>query len=145
MKTNVKRKSYHLLWQPAINSCLDRTSESIDEGALKPNRNTKKFCVKRPNQPQKHSTSIELPFEGPSRRGNGGRACHKHKESMVRVIKSPYHSNPQLLDVNRSKLHPLVRNLFHAKVRQAPLTGRLKFYSENWEKLTQDVNILPIL
>ena len=145
MKTNVKRKSYHLLWQPVINSCLDRTSESIHVVALKPNRKTKKSCAKRPNQHQKHSTGTGLPFEGPSRGGIGRRACHKHKESMVRVIKSPYDSNPQLLDVNRSKLHPLVRNLFHAKVRQAPLTGRLKFYSENWEKLTQDVNILPIL
>ena len=39
--------------------------------------------------------------------------CHKHRASMVRVIKSPYHSTPQLLYVDRSKVHPLVRNLFH--------------------------------
>ena len=64
---------------------------------------------------------------------------------MVRVIKSPYLNTPQLLDVDRSKVHPLVRNLFHIKERQAPLAGRLKFYSENWEKLTQDVNILSIV
>ena len=60
---------------------------------------------------------------------------------MVKVIKSPYLNTPQLLDVDRSKVRPLVRNLFHVKDRQAPLAGRLKFYPENWEKLTQDVNI----
>ena len=62
---------------------------------------------------------------------------------MVRVKKSPYLNTPQLLDVDKSKVHPLVRNLFQAKVRQFALTGKLKFYSENWGKLTQDVNILP--
>ena len=61
---------------------------------------------------------------------------------MVRVIKSPYPNTPQLLDLGKSKLHHLVRNFFHVKARQAPLAGRLKFYLENWEKLTQDVNIL---
>ena len=70
--------------------------------------------------------------------------CHKQRESMVRVIKSPYPNTPQLLDVGKSKLHHLVRNFFHVKARQAPLAGRLKFYLENWEKLTQDVNILSI-
>ena len=71
--------------------------------------------------------------------------CHKHKYSMVRVIKSPYINTPQLLDVDKFKVHLLVRNLFQVKVRQAPLAGRLKFYSENWEKLTKDVNILSIV
>ena len=70
--------------------------------------------------------------------------CQKHRGSMVRVIKSPYLNTPQLLDLDRSKVHPLVRNLFLVKARQAPLAERLKFYSENWEKLTQDVNILSI-
>ena len=64
---------------------------------------------------------------------------------MIRVIKSPYLNIPQLLDVDRSKVDPLVRNLFHAKTGQAPLKGRLKFYSENWEKIIQDVNILSIV
>ena len=64
---------------------------------------------------------------------------------MVRVIKSPYLNTPQLLDVDRSKVHPLVRSLFYVKARQAPLAGRLKFYSENWENVTQDVNILSIV
>ena len=64
---------------------------------------------------------------------------------MVRVTKSSYLNTSQVLDVGRSKVHPLVRNLFHVKVRQAPLAGRLKFYSENWGKLTQDVNILSII
>ena len=64
---------------------------------------------------------------------------------MVRVIKSRYLNTPLLLDVDRSKAHPLVRNLLHVKARQAPLAGRLKSYSENWEKLTQDVNFLSIV
>ena len=64
---------------------------------------------------------------------------------MVRVIKSPFLNTPQHLDVDRSKVHPLVKNLFHVKVRQAPLAERLKFYSENLEKLTEDVNILSIV
>ena len=44
-----------------------------------------------------------------------------------------------------SKVHPLVTKLSHVKTRQAPMAGRLKFYSENWEILTQDVNILSIV
>ena len=52
---------------------------------------------------------------------------------------------PQVLDVDRSKVHHLIRNLFYVKARQAALAGRLKFYSENWEKLTQDLNILSIV
>ena len=39
----------------------------------------------------------------------------------------------------------MVRNFCYVKVRLAPLAGRLKFYLENWEKLTQDVNILSIV
>ena len=60
---------------------------------------------------------------------------------MVRVIKSPYLNTPQLLDVDRSKVHPLVRNLFLVKARQTPLAGRLKFL----EKATQDMSILSIV
>ena len=30
-------------------------------------------------------------------------------------------------------------------MRKTPLAGRLNFYSESWEKLTQDVNILSIV
>ena len=45
---------------------------------------------------------------------------------MVRVIKSPYLKTPQLLDVDRSKVRPLVSNLFRVKARQAPQAGRLK-------------------
>ena len=63
---------------------------------------------------------------------------------MVRKIKSPYLNIPQILDVDRSKVQPLVRNLFHFKVRQAPQAIRLKFHLKNWEKLTQDLNILSV-
>ena len=138
-----------------IKSCLGRTSERIGALTLKPSRNTKKFCVRRLNRHQQHLARIDRPFEGALQhhhmeevvggvhhKHSSSEQCRKHRGSMVRVIKSPYLNTPQLLDVDRSKVHPLVRNLFHIKERQAPLAGRLKFYSENWEKLTQDVNIL---
>ena len=137
---------------------MGRTSERIGVLTLKPSRNTKKFCVRRPIRHQQHSAKIDRPFEealqhhhmeevveGVHHKHSSLEQCHKHRGSTVRVIKSPYLNTPQLLDVDRSKVHPLVRNLFHIKERQAPLAGRLKFYSENWEKLTQDVNILSIV
>ena len=134
---------------------MGRTSERIGVLTLKPNRNAKKFCVRRPNRHQQHSARIDRPFEGALQHHRMEEVVegvhhkhspleqrHKHRGSTVIVIKSPYLNTPQLLDVDRSKVHPLVRNLFHIKERQAPLAGRLKFYSENWEKLTQEVNIL---
>ena len=98
----------------------------------------------RPNQHQQHSAGIDRPFEGTLQhyhmkevvegvhhKYSSLEPCHKHRGSMTRVIKSPYLNTPQLLDVDRSKVHPLVRNLFLVKTRQAPLAGKLKFYSEN--------------
>ena len=125
---------------------------------LKTKQKYQEVLHNRPNRHQQHSTRIDRPFEGALQhhhmeevvegvhhKHSSLEQCHKHRGSMVRVIKSPYLNTPQLLDVDRSKVHPLVRNLFHIKERQAPLAGRLKFYSENWEKLTQDVNILSIV
>ena len=139
-------------------TCLGRTSERIGVLTLKSSRNTKKFCVKRPNQYQQHSAGIDRPFEeavqhhhmeevveGVPHKYSLLQQCHKQRSTMVRVPKSSYLNTPQLLDVDKSKVHPLVRNLLHVKVRRAPLAGRLKFYSENWEKLTQDLNILSIV
>ena len=107
------------------------------------------FCVKGPNQHQQHSAGIDCPFEGALQHHHIEKVmgdvhhkhslleqCHKRRESMVRVIKSPYLNTPQLLDVGKSKVHLLVRNVFHAKARQDPLAGRLKFYLENWETQT---------
>ena len=136
---------------------MARTSERIGVLALKPSRNTKKLCVKRPNRHQQHSAETDRPFEGAfehhmeevvegvHHKHSLLDQYHKHKDSMVRVIKSPYLNNPQFLHVDKSKVHHLVRNLFQVKVRQAPLAGRLKFHSENWGKLTQNVNILSIV
>ena len=125
---------------------------------LKLSRNTRKLCVKRPNRPLQHSAGINRPFEGALQHHHMEQVvecvhlkhspleqCFKHRESMVRVIKSPYLNTPQLLDLDRSKVRLSVRNLFHVKARQALLDGRVKFYSENWGKLTQDVNILVIV
>ena len=105
-------------------SCLGRTSERISVLALKPSRNTKKFCVKRPNKHQNHSAGTALLFEGTlqhhmeevvegvHQKHSSLEQCNKHKDSIIRVIKSPYLNIPRLLDVDRSKVHPLVRNLF---------------------------------
>ena len=125
---------------------------------LKLSRNTRKLCVKRPNRPLQHSAGINRPFEGALQHHHMEQVvecvhlkhsplqqCFKHRESMVRVIKSPYLNTPQLLDLDRSKVRLFVRNLFHVKARQALVDGRVKFYSENWGKLTQDVNILVIV
>ena len=125
---------------------------------LKTKQKYQEVLHKRPNRHQKHSTRIDRPFEGALQHHHMEEVvegmhhkhslleqCHKQRGSMVRVIKSPYLNTPHLLDVDRSTVHPLVRDLFHVKARQAPLAGRLKFYSENWKKLTQDVNILSIV
>ena len=54
---------------------MGKTSERIDVLALKRSRNTKKFCVKRPNPHQKHSAGIDCPLEGNplAPYGKGGR------------------------------------------------------------------------
>ena len=88
---------------------------------------------------------MEEVVEGVHHKHSSLKQCHAHRGSTVRVIKSPYLNTPKLLDVDRSKVHPLVRNLFHIKERQAPLAGRLTSYLRNWEKLTQNVNILSIV
>ena len=69
-------------------SCLGRTSERIGVLALKPSRNTKKFCVKRPNRHQQHSTEIELPFEG---------TLQHHIEEVVRDVHHKYFSLDQCM------------------------------------------------
>ena len=66
----------------------------------------------------------------------------KHKDSMIRIITAPCLNFPQLLDENRFKVHPSVTKCFSIKERHAPLAERLNFFSEIWEQLTQDLNIL---
>ena len=60
-------------------------------------------------------------------------------------LATPYFNIPVLVNVEILKIHLLVKNLFDTKVQHAPLTGRLKFRFRNWEKLTQDGNILSIV
>ena len=62
----------------AIKSCLGRTSKRIGVLTLKPSRNTKKFCVRRPNLQQQHSATIDRPFEGALR--------HHHMEEVVEGV-----------------------------------------------------------
>ena len=112
----------------AIKSCFGRTSERIGVIAFKPSRNTKKFCVKTPTTfKRKRPPHLKDPSRCSMEEVVEG---HKHKDSMVRAIKSPFLNTPQQLGVDNSKVHPWVRNLFQVIMRQAPLTGRLKFYSE---------------
>ena len=61
---------------------------------------------------------------------------------MSNKVALPQHSTTSAS--RKVKSTSLVRNLFYVKARQAPLAGRVKFYSKNWEKLTQYVNILSI-
>ena len=108
---------------------------------LKTKQRYQEVLLRRPNRQQQHSARIDRPFEGALLRHHmvmeevvkgvyhkhsSLEQCHKHRSSIVRVIKSPCLNTPELLDVDR-----LNRNLFHVKERQAPLAGRLKFYSEN--------------
>ena len=60
---------------------------------------------------------------------------------MVRVMKSPYLNTPQPLDVDRSKVYPLVRNLFHDKARQAPLAGRREPRGKVTNKFRNEENV----
>ena len=73
---------------------------------------------------------------------------HRHKHhfpNKVSIQLAPCFNTPQLLDVDLKEVHPLIRNLLDSKIKQAPLAGRLRFYLKNWEKLTQDPNILAIV
>ena len=47
---------------------------------------------------------------------------------------------------NVSRVHPFVRALFPKNpIPEVRLAGRLKFFSSNWSKLTQDPSILNIV
>ena len=105
-----------------------KTKQKYQEGLHKETKSTPTAFSR--NKPPFRGSPPSLSYG----RGGGGHApqnylleqCHKHRGTMFRVIKSPYLNTPQHLDVDRSKVHPLVRTLFHGKARQVPLTGRLK-------------------
>ena len=44
-----------------------------------------------------------------------------------------------------TNVHPLVKNLFAGKIPNLQLVGRLVHFRKNWEKLTQDQEILPVV
>ena len=44
-----------------------------------------------------------------------------------------------------TNVHPLVKNLFTGKIPNLQLAGRLAHFSKNWEKLTQDQEILSVV
>ena len=69
----------------------------------------------------------------------------RQARDLADSLTTPYFNIPVLVDVEILKIHLLLKNLFNIKVQHAPLTGRLKFPLRNWEKLTQDGNILSIV
>ena len=43
-------------------------------------------------------------------------------------------------------VHDLVKNIFHVKISpRLPLTGRVKYFAKNWEKITKDPAVLNIV
>ena len=126
---------------------MGRILERIGVLNLKPNRNAKKFCVNRINQRQQHSARTDHPFEGILQ--------HHHMKEIVEGVHHKHFSLEQCHNTTTQRQHGksnkiilpqhsttsgcrqvkstyFVRNLFHVKARQAPLSGNLKFYSENF-------------
>ena len=53
---------------------------------------------------------------------------------------------PELIpEESLTNVHPLVKNLFTEKIPNLQLAGRLAHFSKNWEKLTQDQEILSVV
>ena len=53
---------------------------------------------------------------------------------------------PELIpEESLPNIHPLVKNLFTGKIPNLQLAGRLAHFSKNWEKLTQDQEILSVV
>ena len=85
---------------------MGRTSERIGVLILKPSRNTKKFCVRRPIRHQQHSAKIDRPFEealqhhhmeevveGVHHKHSSLEQCHKHRQhGKSNKITLPQHS-----------------------------------------------------
>ena len=64
---------------------------------------------------------------------------------MVRVITTTYLNIRHFLNVDLSKLYPLIKNLFRIKLKHVSFTRRLEFYPKNRAKLTHDGSILFIV
>ena len=53
---------------------------------------------------------------------------------------------PELIPQHQLKnIHPLVQSLFTKDIPNLPLAGRFSHFKENWEKLTQDQEILSVV
>ena len=86
-------------------------------------------------------------------RGGGGRAPQvffvrtmpqrQRQHGKSNKITLPQHSTTS--GCRQVKSSSFDQKPFPCQRETGPLAGRLKFYSENWEKLTQDVNILSIV
>ena len=82
-----------------------------------------------------------------------GRFLEQHREvNEVRKINFPLQNIVKILPSNFlglsqfSKVHVAIKNIFPLRVNpQLPLAGRLGYYIKNWEKITQDQNILQLV
>ena len=53
---------------------------------------------------------------------------------------------PELIpEESLTNVHPLVKNLFIGKTPNLQLAGRLAHFGKNWEKLTQDQEMLSVV
>ena len=69
--------------------------------------------------------------------------CNKHEDRMVTKIKSPYLNIPQIRQVKSTSFG---QKPFPCQSETGSTSNktRPKFYSENWKKLTQDLNFLTV-
>ena len=51
---------------------------------------------------------------------------------------------PSLIQIKSDQVHPLLRNLFPTKIGEFPLAARIKYFTQNWEQVTKDPNILKL-
>lgn len=72
----------------------------------------------------------------------------RHHISEVRILTSLCLQKVQidLLPFSQyQNVHPIVKNLFSNVIPQVPQAGRIKYFLQNWKKLTTDVAILNIV
>ena len=66
------------------------------------------------------------------------KALHQNLASLSRKFQEV------ILEESLTNVHPLKKNLLKGKIPNLQLAGRLAHLSKNWEKLTQDQEILSV-
>jgi len=103
-------------------------------------------------RPQSSSQwSSRTPFRknpSSSQRNDGGKDCSSDEKTTtknltVRILKNLSSiENNFLIEEELNQVHPVIRGLFLERPKVCVLAGRLKFFQKNWEKITQDPQIL---